>query len=91
MRVVISGKALVGSVTLKNKNFSSDPELILIPERLGGLSLTPYAEGSIGVENIFKFFRIDLVKRFTYLDAENIGQFMGVKGLAPRVAFKIKF
>jgi hypothetical protein len=32
------------------------------------LGSTPYIEGSVGVENIFKFVRVDLVKRFTYLD-----------------------
>lgn len=90
IRLVISGKALIGKVSAENQNFE-DPELILKPERLREIGTTPYAEGSIGVENIFNIFRVDLVKRFTYLEAENIGNFMGVKGLAPRIAFKFKF
>lgn len=28
----------------------------------------PYAEVGVGVENIFKFFRVDYIKRLTYLD-----------------------
>jgi hypothetical protein len=90
IRLVVSGKALVGKVSAENQNFN-DPELILKPDRLKEIGATPYAEGSIGVENIFNIFRVDLVKRFTYLDTENIGNFMGVKGLAPRIAFKFKF
>jgi hypothetical protein len=90
MRVVISGKMLVGSVSEKNRNID-DPELILKPERLGGLVGTPYLEGSAGIENIFNIFRIDMVQRFTYLDAPNVGNLFGVKGLGPRIAFKLKF
>lgn len=37
-----------------------------------GLGETPYIEGSVGVGNIFKIFRVDLVKRFTYLNNPNI-------------------
>ena len=37
-----------------------------------GLGKTPYIEGSVGVGNIFKIFRVDLVKRFTYLNNPNI-------------------
>jgi len=29
---------------------------------------TPYVEASVGIENIFKLFRIQLVRRFTYLE-----------------------
>jgi hypothetical protein len=90
MRVVVSGKMLVGNVSSTNSDLS-DPQIILKPERLGSLSSEPYSEGSIGVENIFNILRVDMVKRFTYLDAPNIGNFFGVKGLAPRIAFKLKF
>ncbi len=89
-RVVVGGKILVGNVTEKNRNID-DPDLILKPERLSSLQGQPYVEGSIGIENIFSIFRIDLVKRFTYLEAPNIGNLLGVKGLGPRIAFKLKF
>jgi hypothetical protein len=34
----------------------------------------PYIEGGVGVGNILKFFRIDLVKRFTYIHHPDISK-----------------
>ena len=97
MRVVVSGKMLVGSVSEKNRNIN-DPELILKPDRYPGspiilksLESRPYVEGSVGIENIFNIMRIDLVKRFTLPEDEDVPQLFGVKGLGPRIAFKLKF
>jgi len=39
---------------------------------------TPYVEASVGIYNIFSVFRIDLVKRFTYLDHPGISR-IGVR------------
>ena len=36
------------------------------------ITKTPYFEASVGVANIFKVVRLDLVKRFTYLNHPNI-------------------
>ena len=36
------------------------------------LNKTPYIEASVGIANIFKLIRVDIVKRFTYLDHPNI-------------------
>ena len=33
---------------------------------------TPYMEASVGIENIFKFLRIDYVWRLSYRNLENI-------------------
>jgi len=49
------------------------------------MSKVPYIEGSIGIGNIFKLFRVDLVKRFTYLDHPNIAE------LGLRMRFKFDF
>lgn len=49
------------------------------------LSEKPYIEGSISISNIFKFFRVDLIKRLTYLDHPDISK-IGV-----RARFKIDF
>jgi hypothetical protein len=38
------------------------------------LSREPYIEGSVGVANIFKFLRVDLVKRFSYLNNPNVSE-----------------
>jgi hypothetical protein len=42
-------------------------------------------EGSVGVGNILKFFRIDVVKRFTYLNLPNVTP-VGIRG-----RFKLDF
>jgi len=44
------------------------------------LGSTPYIEASVGIENIFKFVRIDFVRRFTYLDNPDVAKF-GVRVL----------
>jgi hypothetical protein len=45
------------------------------PRSLGS---TPYIEVGYGIENIFKFFRVDAIHRLTYLDTPNVRRF-GVK------------
>jgi len=49
------------------------------------LGALPYAEASVGVANIFKLFRVDVVKRLTYLDNPNVAQW-GLRG-----RFKVDF
>ncbi|HEX8656376.1 MAG TPA: hypothetical protein VF690_02510, partial [Hymenobacter sp.] len=49
------------------------------------LGQLPYVEASVGVANIFKLFRVDVVKRLTYLDNPNVAQW-GLRG-----RFKIDF
>jgi len=79
-REVASFKAIYGQLS-NNNNPNLHPELYQFPVRSDGtpitysLGKTPYIEGSIGVENIFKFIRIDLVKRFNYLDHPDVSQF----------------
>lgn len=45
----------------------------------------PYMEGSLGIGNILKLFRVDVVKRFTYLDHP------GVTGVGLRVRADMDF
>ena len=51
----------------------------------------PYIEGSIGILNIFKVLRLDLVKRFTHLDNPNIPRMFGVDGLGLRIQGYVEF
>lgn len=51
----------------------------------------PYMEGSIGITNIFKVLRVDLVKRLTYLDRPDVPELFNVKGLGIRARFKVEF
>lgn len=51
----------------------------------------PYMEGSVGITNIFKFLRVDMVYRMTYQDHLNVPTLFGVKGLGIRGGLKIGF
>jgi hypothetical protein len=42
------------------------------------LGNVPYIEGGVGIGNIYKIIRVDLIKRFNYLDHPGIGEY-GVK------------
>lgn len=77
LREYISFKAVYGGVRQENDP-SRNPGLLPFPLNTQGVQTTytfnrlPYAEGSVGLGNIFKFLRIDLVKRFNYLDHPNV-------------------
>ncbi|GAB2690700.1 DUF5686 and carboxypeptidase-like regulatory domain-containing protein [Mucilaginibacter koreensis] len=66
-------KGLWGGLSDRN-NPDIHPSLYRLPMQPDGTPITytlgskPYAEGSVGIENIFKVLRVDLVRRFTYLD-----------------------
>lgn len=89
-RSVASFKGLYGSVREEN-NPDITNGLMYFPSDSDNRPTTftlqedPYMEASIGVENIFKFFRIDVVKRLTYLDNPNVSEY-GV-----RARFKFDF
>jgi len=72
-REVITGKALIGKVSGKNK------QLLIFPSTLHSLNRGPYYEAGIGVENILKVLRIDAMWRLSYLDHPNISKF-GIRG-----------
>ena len=89
LREVMSLKLLYGGVRSENSP-SVDPGLIKYPT-LNGLPTTfsldkhPYIEGSVGVANIFKLIRVDLVRRFNYLTNPNVTEW-GI-----RARFKFDF
>lgn len=87
LREVVTFKALYGGVSDKsNPELHSD--LFRFPADGNGVPLTytlekkPYIEASIGFSNILRIFRVDLIKRFSYLDHPN------VSGLGVRVQFR---
>lgn len=88
LREYISFKALYGGIRDEN-NPALHPDLLQFPKDTEGRPLTyslgkaPYTEGSIGVGNILKFFRVDLVERFNYLDNPNTTRF----GIRTRATF----
>lgn len=76
LREVIGGKILYGGLRDEN-NPNVNPNQMKFPLTDGKTSTftlggKPYLEGSIGIYNIFSIFRIDLVKRFTYLNNPNV-------------------
>ena len=96
LREVSTFKMLYGSMRDAN-NPNTDPRLIQFPLGEDGRRQTytleekPYMEWSVGVSNIFKVLRIDLVKRLTYLDLPNTPQMWGVKGLGIRARAALDF
>ncbi|MBC8986803.1 carboxypeptidase-like regulatory domain-containing protein [Pedobacter sp. N36a] len=72
-REIVSLKVLGGTISSGNDP-GKNAELFRFPTNEQGrpfshpLGHIPYVEGSIGVSNIFKILRVDLVRRFTYLE-----------------------
>ena len=64
-REVATGKMLIGDFAHR----TSDD--LFFPSTLNVLH-KPYAEAGVGIENIFKFFRVDAIWRLTYLDHEDV-------------------
>jgi hypothetical protein len=86
LREYISFKTLYGGLRDEN-NPALHASLLQFPIGPTGipetytLSRAPYTEGSIGIGNILKIFRVDLVERFDYLDHPNTSRF-GIRGSA---------
>jgi len=96
LREVVSFKIFYGSLQDKN-NPNLDSSQIQFPvDDLGNQTTftfddAPYIEASVGLTNIFRVLRIDLVKRFTYLDQPNIPSLFGVDGMAVRFGAFVEF
>ena len=57
---------LINSSTSTNN--SSTRQLVNLSTEKINLSTKPYLEAAIGIHNIFRFFHVDYVRRFTHLD-----------------------
>jgi len=88
LREVMTAKVLYGSIRRENDP-ALNPGLYRFPTE-NGVPITytlndgPYIEGSVGISNIFKLIRLDVVKRFTYLDHPDISTW----GLRGRIRFE---
>ncbi|MFW0718183.1 DUF5686 family protein [Pedobacter sp. N23S346] len=88
LREVFTFKALYGGLRDEN-NPAVTPGLYRLPDyedgskRTYSLGKDPYIEGSVGVGNIFKLLRVDLVKRFNYLNHPSVSEW----GIRARVKF----
>jgi hypothetical protein len=80
LREIVTFKLLYGRVSDRNDP-SLQSDLFKYPTDSSGNPLTfsleskPYIEAGIGMSNIFKIFRIDLIKRITYTSNPNVSQF----------------
>ena len=97
LKEVISFKTIYGGLDDDN-NPNLNPELIQYNRLDSGEALTdgfekdkPFMEYGVGVYNIFRFFRVDVVKRMNYLDRPNVEELFGVKGLGLRARLKVEF
>ena len=90
LREAASVKLLFGGIRTQN-NPAQDPALYQFLRNERGQATTfalgrqPYAEASLGVGNIFKVLRLDVVRRLTYLDHPNVAAW-GLRG-----RFKVNF
>ena len=97
LKEVISLKTVIGGLDEDNDP-SLNKELIQFNRLADGQLLTsgfegskPFIEYGVGVYNIFRFFRVDVVKRVNYLDRANVESVFGVKGLGIRGRIKVEF
>lgn len=89
LREVIAGKILYGGLRPEN-NPMTNPAQMKFPLTDGVLSTyslgaKPYIEASAGIYNIFTIFRLDVVKRFTYIDHP------GVSSVGLRISSNFNF
>lgn len=73
-REVASFKAVYGGLRKENYNYWE------FPDGMFALNNAVYAEASVGIDNIFKVFRVDCFWRLTQLNNPNI-PIVGVRGL----------
>lgn len=75
----ITSNIVFGSMSSKNYNLTPQSDLSGNNLRtFSTLNNKPYWEVGYGIDNIFKFLRVDLVHRLTYLDHPNVRKF-GIK------------
>ena len=78
-REAVNLRVLYGGIRAENQPADNEG-LIYFPTDGNNKTTTfslekePYIEASVGLANILKFFRVDLVKRFTYLDNPNVAK-----------------
>ncbi len=72
LRLTMQGKLLYGGITAANQEYNTLPG---VPSQFSSLDGRPYAEVGYGIENIFRFIRVDFLHRLTYLDRPNARPF----------------
>lgn len=87
-REIVTCKVIYGGIGRNNDPFNN-ANLFRFPTGTDNIPLTytlgkkPYVEAGVGLSNILRIFRVDLIKRFTYLDHP------GISDLGVRVQFRM--
>ena len=97
LREIVAFKAYYGTLS-DDHNPNINPSLVQFPTDIDGNPTTflldgekPYMELSLGISNIFKIVRVDLVQRLNYLENPNVPSLFGSKGLGLRVTTMVEF
>jgi len=67
-RTVVHGRAVIGDMTEENKDYS-----VFLP--ISSSLDKPYYEAGVGIENIFKLFRVDVIWRLSHLENPQTNKF----------------
>ena len=78
LREVLSFSGVYGGLSAKNTP-DGKAGMYRLPDGCSAMGSTPYMEFSAGIENIFKFIRIDYVRRLTYTDGLSSSQRNGIR------------
>jgi hypothetical protein len=90
-RELVAAKVVWGNISTSNQME------LLLPTTLSSLKNLPYAEAGFGIENIFKFFRVDALWRLTYIDKNYISNYQlknpgsGISKFGIRATFQASF
>ena len=84
-REVITARGVVGNLS------DIHNDVLKIPEETRSLTDEPYLEISAGIENIFKVFRVDYLRRLTYLDQPTTSESTKIAKFGIRVTIDIRF
>ena len=80
LRSFVNVKAVYGSISDANRSLIPNDPRFTAPRSFA--NNVPYIEAGYGIENIFRFIRIDAIHRLTYLNGEESHKAFGVKGTA---------
>ncbi len=88
LREVVTAKTLWGRISDRNNGRLPDSEAyMLFPEGMTSLN-KPYVEAGVGIENIFRLFRVDAIWRLTHRDNHDG---LNVDNFAVNFSFALSF
>jgi hypothetical protein len=75
-RLLATGNVIIGGMRSGNQNLIAQHTADGAPTLAAGyFTGKPYVELGYGVENIFRFLRVDFIHRLSYLDHPNVRPF----------------